>query len=69
MGGGGRPPVLSAKLPIIDPKAAFDSPRLKLSEYVAKLYLTVTDDISGRVKDRLLNLSSLASPGKTSVSY
>ena len=32
---------------------AFDSSGLELSEYVAKVYLKVTDDVTGRVKGQI----------------
>ena len=34
----------------LDLKTAFDSPGLELSEYVAKFYLRVTDDVTSRVR-------------------
>ena len=55
--------------PIIDLKTALDSFGLELSEYVAKFYLYVTDDVTVRVKDKSFdNLSSLSLPGKAAVS-
>ena len=34
---------------------AFDSSGLELSEYVAKVYLKVTDDVTGRVKGQIFD--------------
>ena len=67
--GEGRPPPLPLTIcqtagPILHLKTAVGSPGLELSEYVAKFYLKVTDDVTGWVKGQILNyLSSLASPG------
>ena len=53
----------------LDPKTAIDGPRLELSEYFAKLYLNVTDDVTGWVKSQIFDyLHSLASPYKAAVS-
>ena len=51
-GAGVRPPpplpaIFQTTGPILDPKTAFDSSGLKLSEYVAEFYLNVTDDATG----------------------
>ena len=55
---------------ILDPKTRFDSSGFELSEYVARLYLNVTDDVTGRVKCQIFdNLSLPASPGKAAVSH
>ena len=43
------PAICQTNGPILDPKTAFDSSGLELSEYVAKFYLN-TDDVTGRVK-------------------
>ena len=54
--GGGRfgPPAnCQTNGPILDPKTAFDSPGLELPEDVAKCYLNVTDDATGRVKGQI----------------
>ena len=62
--GGVLPDICHADAPILDPETAFDSFGLELSEYVAKFYLKVTDDVTGRVNGQILDcLSSLASPG------
>ena len=59
-GGGGkafRPPppaICQTNGQILDPKMAFDSSGLELAEYVAKFYLNVTVDVTGRVKDLFL---------------
>ena len=44
---------------ILDHKTTLDSPGLELSEYVAKFYLNVTDDVTGRVKRQIIELSEL----------
>ena len=69
-GGSFRPlAICQSTRPILDLKTAFDSSGLKISEYVAKLYLKVTDDVTGRVKGQIFNYQSLlASLGKTAVS-
>ena len=33
--------------PMLNPKTAFDSPGLEISDYVAKFYLNFTDDVAG----------------------
>ena len=54
---------------IIDPKIAFDSFRLELSEYCAMFYINVTDDVTGQIKGHFFKyLALLASPGKAVVS-
>ena len=70
-GGGGQPTCICRTTgPILDPKTAFDNSRIELSEYVARLHLNVTDDVTGRVKDKTFyNLSLLDSPSKVAVSY
>ena len=68
MGGGwGRfaPVVYQTTGWIIDPKTAFDSPWLELSECVAKFYLKVIDDVTGRVKGQTFDY--LPSQGKAGV--
>ena len=47
-----RPPpaICQTNGPILDPKTAFDSSGLEISEYVAKFYLNVTDEVTDRVK-------------------
>ena len=65
--GGGFIPhaIFQTNGPILDPKTAFDSPGLEISEYVAKFYLNVTDDVTGRVKGQNFEYLSLsASPGR-----
>ena len=56
MGGPFRPPpspaICHTAWPILDPKTAFDSSRLELSEYFARFY--VTDDFTDRVKGQTL---------------
>ena len=55
---------------IPDPKTALDSPEDALSEYIAKFYLKVTDDVAVHVRRHIFHyLSSLASPGKAAMSY
>ena len=54
--------------PILDPKTSLDSPGLVLSEYIAKFYFKVTDDVNVWAKVLLYYLLSLASQGKTAVS-
>ena len=39
---------------IINPKTTLDNPGLDHSEYVAKFYLNVTDDVTGRIKGQIL---------------
>ena len=71
MGWGVSPPPAICQIngPILDPKTAFDSFGLELYEYVAKFYVNVTDDVTGRVKVFFFeNLTMLASPGKVAVS-
>ena len=71
-GGASRPPpaICQTNGPILDPKTAFDSSGLELSEYVAKFYLSLTDDFTGRDICQFFEyLSLLASPGKAAVSY
>ena len=67
MGGGGVSApraICQTTGPILDPKMAFDSTGLELSEYVAKFYPTATDDVTG-VKGQIFDfLSLLASPSK-----
>ena len=71
-GGAFRPPppaICQTDVFIHDPKTAFDSSRLEISEYAAKFNLNVTDDATGRVKGQFFEyLSLLASPGKAAVS-
>ena len=65
----GPPAVCQITGPILDPKTAFDSSGLGLPEYVAKFYLNVTEDVTGRVKGQFLDyLSLLASRGKAAIS-
>ena len=52
-GGHFAPPPILQTPPILDQKAAFDSSGLELSEYVAKYYLNVTDDVTSRVKGQI----------------
>ena len=55
--------------PILNPKKAFDSPGFELYEYVANLYLSVTDDVTDRTKPQIFYYPSLlASPSKVAVS-
>ena len=70
---GGRfdhpPAICQINGPILDLKTSFDSSRLELSEYVAKFYMSVTDDVTSRVNGQTFEyLSLLASPGKAAVS-
>ena len=69
-GGAFRPPAIcQTNGPILDPKTEFDSFGLEISEYVAKFCLSVTDDVTGRVKGQNFEyLSLLASPGKATTS-
>ena len=54
---------------ILDPKPVLDSTGPELSEYVAKFYMNVTDDVTGWVKGQIVeHLSLFASPGKAAVS-
>ena len=66
-GGGGRfgaPCICQTTGPILDPKMAFVSTGLELSEYVAQFYPTATDDVTG-VKGQFFDfLSLLASLSK-----
>ena len=48
------PAICQTKGSILNPKTAFDSSWLELSENVAKLYLNVTDDVIDRVKGLFL---------------
>ena len=49
-GGAFHPPAFCQTTgPILEPKRAFDSSGLELSENVAKLYLNVTDDVTVRI--------------------
>ena len=66
-----RPPAIcQATGSILDPKTAFDSSGLELSDYLNIIFICdVTDDVAGRVKGKILDfLSLLASPGKAAVS-
>ena len=42
--------------PILDPKTVFAIFGLELSEYVAKFYMNVTDDVTGRVKGQIFTI-------------
>ena len=54
---------------ILGPKTAFDTSGLEISEYAAKCYLNVTDDVTGRIKGQFFEyLQLFASPGKAAVS-
>ena len=60
-GGGGdafrlSPAICQSNEPIFDPKTKFYSSGLELPEYVAKFYLNVTDDVTGRAKDQFFNI-------------
>ena len=68
--GGGVPPAICQTTgPILDPKKAFDSSGLKLSEYAAKFIRDVTDDVTGWVKGTILDfLPLLVSQGEAAVS-
>ena len=68
LGGGGRS-ICQTAGPILDPKTSLDSPGLVLSEYIAKFYFKVTDDVNVWAKVLFYYLSSLSSQGKTAVSY
>ena len=69
VGGVSTPPAICQTIErILDPKTASDILGLELSEYVAKFYLNVTDDVTGRVKGQIFDyLSLLALPGKAAV--
>ena len=70
---GGRPPPLAICQTtglILDPKTGFESSGLKLSGHVAKFYMYVTDDVTGRIIGQILGcLPLLAFSGKAAVSY
>ena len=67
-GGTFRPPCYLPNYWTVNLITAFDSSGLELSEYVAKVYLKVTDDVTGRVKGQIFLLSPPASLGKATVS-
>ena len=61
-GGEGRfaPPIVQTNKPILDPKTAYQTENGLIAPgfnfpntYVAKLYLDVTDDVTGRVKGQI----------------
>ena len=65
----GLPAICHNTFPVLNRKTEFDSPGLELPKYPAKFYLKVTNDVTGRVKDQIIDyLSLLASPGKAAVS-
>ena len=58
-GGPFRPPppaICQSNGPILDPETAFDDSGPELSQYVAKFYLNVIDDVTGRVKGQFFNI-------------
>ena len=58
-GGRGRfglPAICLTNEPILDSKTTFDSSGLEISEYVAKLYLNVTGDVTDRVEIQVFNI-------------
>ena len=71
LGGGGFSPscYLQTTRPMLYLKTAFDRSGLTLFPFVAKFYLKVTDDVTGRAKGQFFDyLSLLASRGKAAVS-
>ena len=63
LGGGASPPPLGA---ILDTKTAFDCPGHEVLEYIAKLCLEVSVDVTDQVNGRIFD-NPLASPGNAAV--
>ena len=64
-GGVSTPPSCQTIGQTVDPKTVFDSPRLELPECVAKFYMSVTDDVTGRVKGLIFTISLAAFAGQS----
>ena len=45
--------------PILDPKTVFHGGGHKLSEYIMKYHLKVTDDVTGHTKGHIFSLSGI----------
>ena len=56
--GGGRPPraICQTTGPILGPKTVFDNPGHQLSEYIANLYLKVTENVAAQVIGQIFTI-------------